>query len=115
MITHCPICNNSMKPYSKCDFQLDGDENPNDLVCPACHFIIRKDAKLKLDVGYDDGLTTYTLIDTRISDDPCYICNELLTIEIHDGNFKRRSENWYHDQVKKFMNKLIEEGRGWND
>lgn len=71
--------------------------------------------KLKLDIGYDEGVTTYTLIDTSISDDTTYIMNELLSIEVFDGNFKHGSEDKYHEKVKKFINELIKAGDGWDD
>lgn len=66
--------------------------------------------KLKLDITYDDGLTTYTLIDPTVNANYCL--NELLSINVYDGNFDIGEENSYHDKIKKFMNELIKEGKG---
>ena len=66
--------------------------------------------RLYVDIDYDDGLTTYTL-----KDNECRECfDELLTIEVHDGNFKYPAEKWYHHTVKEFINELLERARGWN-
>ena len=70
--------------------------------------------KLKVDIGYDDGLTTYTLIDSTANDSCCFF-SEVVTIYIHDGNFKMGSEDKYHDKVKNFLEELVEDGFGWND
>lgn len=69
--------------------------------------------KLKLDVEYDDGLTTYTLIDTTVN--LGYPFNELLSISVYDGNFMKDRENSYHEKIKKFLEELIKEGKGLHE
>ena len=71
--------------------------------------------KLKIEIRYDDGLTTYTLIDTTVNDKAYPIMSELLSIDIFDGNFKQDCEDKYHDKVMAFLTELKKENSGQND
>lgn len=70
---------------------------------------------LKLEMEYDEGLTSYVLKDTRIKDEEYDMMDTLLRIDVCDGNFKEGSEDKYHRKVKRFIDGLIKDGEGWND